>query len=156
MTMFSMRAIDYQTKISTPGNEQPSFELLVRVSQGSQIVSCFCCPSFPTAPEVESKSLLMKTPCTLDTEPRGPETYLTWNPPLWKLSFMVLEVTMQASKEWKRPVVLPSYDAYEPQQFTSMAKGAIVAHIPLAVMNSSLVGLKACLTRAKSCLVLET
>lgn len=48
------------------------------------------------------------------------------------LPFMVPECDMQASKEGQQPIVLPSYDVYEPQQpeCHGNPKGAVVACIP--------------------------
>ena len=49
----------------------------------------------------------------------------------------------KASKAWRQPTVLPSYDAYKPHQQPTWhhnSKGAVVA--PLAVTNSSLIVFK--------------
>lgn len=59
---------------------------------------------------------------------------LTWNHLSCKLAFMVLEgTTIQASKQGKQPIGLPSYVAYELQQpvcHNNNPKGAILTSMP--------------------------
>lgn len=79
---------DDLAKIFISRQEKPSFKLLARVlheiPKPLQTVSImFCCPR-----EVEGKSVLLKTPCTLYTGPRGPELELTWKLPPWGQVFM--------------------------------------------------------------------
>lgn len=59
-----------------------------------------------------------------------------------RIAFMVL-------KRGKQPAVLPSYDVYEPQpSWPNNLKGTVVAAY-LMVINTSLIGLEAHLTRGK-------
>lgn len=59
---------------------------------------------------------LLKIPCALAIEPRGPELVLIWKLPSWELAFLVPEVSVKASKQGKKPTVLPSYDTYGKHQ----------------------------------------
>lgn len=51
--------------------EKQSFELLVRIVQETPKTLQNIVITFGCLPEVEGKSLLLKTPCTSETEPRG-------------------------------------------------------------------------------------
>lgn len=54
-------------------------------------------------PEMEARSLLLKTPCLPDTGPREPELDLTLKPPFWGLAFRVPERTSKILKEGHNP-----------------------------------------------------
>lgn len=58
-------------KVSTTRREKPSFELLVRASQGFSYAQAIA-SVLVLQPEVEDKPLLLKTPCTSETGYRGP------------------------------------------------------------------------------------
>lgn len=44
------------------------------------------------------ESLLLKTPCTLDTKPGRAEVVLSQKPPPWELAYIVPEDAMEAPK----------------------------------------------------------
>jgi hypothetical protein len=58
--------------------------------------------------EVEGKSLLLKTSCTLEAL----DLELTWIYPPWELTSMVPEGSIQASKGGTQLIVLPMHDTY--------------------------------------------
>lgn len=79
---------DNPAKIFITRQEKRSFKLLARVvheiPKPLQTVSIMlCCPR-----AVEAKSVLLKTPCTLYTGPRGPELEPTWKLPPWGQVFV--------------------------------------------------------------------
>lgn len=76
------------------------------------------------------KSLLLKTPCTLDIGPRRFELALTSKHFLWRLAFMVPRAANQASKHGEQGTILPNYDAREGLAWPFNSKGAAVAWTP--------------------------
>lgn len=117
------KAINYLTK---PGTRS------LRVGQGcprhsQNIMDYFCC--LGGHPEVGGKSLLLKTPCTLDTGPRGQELDLTSS---LGLAFTAQVGAMQASNRRKQTRIPPSYGAYELTQQQAWQDNPKVqmAHIP--------------------------
>lgn len=96
---------------------------------------CYClCLS---SPEVEAKSILLKTPCTLDTRPRGPNPRKP-SPP-WRLSTRTCllwhqkyHVSFQKWEAASSPTHEP-HDNYEPQQWPER-------HISLQVEWCSYIG----------------
>lgn len=87
--------------------EKPFSESVARAKRLPNIRSIPVALGYPL--KVESKSLLLKTPCTSETGPKDP-----WatdkDAPSRKLAFIVSEGTMLASREEKQPTVPPSYD----------------------------------------------
>lgn len=53
---------------------------------------------------------------TFQTQDPGPEMYLIWKHPPWRLAPMVQEVIIQPSKRGKQPIVIPTCGACDPQQ----------------------------------------
>lgn len=77
------RAIDHKTSVPDMRNLLSSYlirtELLSELSKRLPKQHKLYCPW--KHPEVGGKSLLLETPCTLDTELRGSTLDLTWKPP---------------------------------------------------------------------------
>lgn len=114
MIMLPQRVIDYVNKIPKHQAWNVLFWIVglscPRDSQNIQALALGC------HLEIESKSLVLKTSCTSETGHRKPELDQTWKLPLWGLTFLVPEGTMQDFKEEKHPRVFFSCDAYEPYQ----------------------------------------
>lgn len=126
LTMLPTRAIRLSYKNPTTKYEKHSSELLVRGFQGhiKSIGYCYCPGCFS---EVESKSLLLKTPCPLDTSPRAPELDLTLKPPPSGLAFKVWEIVVPASKGGKQPQFI--YPAVMPRNHKNGEPGMITLRV---------------------------
>lgn len=106
-------------KIPNTRQEKPPFELLVK---GIQKI-----PKTMQTLLLRLKSLLLKTPCISDS---GNNMSCIWpkKPAPCGLAFKAAEGVIQASKGGSQSIVLPTCDAYEPQQSVWHYKpmGAIV------------------------------
>lgn len=76
--IYSLSEILFQPELTIVpkknSHEKPSLELFVRAAEQATVIAL----GWPSPlREVEGKSLLMKTPCTLDIEPKG--LSLSWN-----------------------------------------------------------------------------
>lgn len=95
--------------------------------------------SIVVTPEVDAKSLLLKTLRTPDTGHRNPWTGLDL-----KTSFMISEGTMWACKGREQPAVLPRTDSYERHSdgWGTAVLGCSNGTHTLAVLSCSLIWLK--------------
>lgn len=95
--------------------------------------------SIVVTPEVDAKSLLLKTLRTPDTGHRNPWTGLDL-----KTSFMISEGTMWACKGREQPAVLPRTDSYERHSdgWGTAILGCSNGTHTLAVLSCSLIWLK--------------
>lgn len=93
-------------------------------------------------PVFENKTVLYKTPHTLDWKLWGTDLELTKKPPPSGITLIGWKGVMQVSKREKKSIVLSGYGVYEPQQWPfqqDSPKNARV-HI-LVVIDSCLTGL---------------
>lgn len=68
--------MDYLTKTPTPGMRKLSFEFSSVVQENPKALTAIAV-ALDYYPEVDSKTLLLKTPCTSDPGPKGSELDLT-------------------------------------------------------------------------------
>lgn len=103
LTMLPTRATDYLGEIPVLIMRNSSSEWLFREPETPKTLSAFAI-ALGCLPEVWSKSLLLKTTCPSDIGSRGFNMGL-----IWGLAFMVPEGGMQAFKEGKQTIDMPSY-----------------------------------------------
>ena len=100
VVMIHSESLTPSNKSSTTRYEKPPFELSGE-SKRLQNNSGHCCCSW-LSPEVEAKSLLLKTSCTSDTGIKRIELDLTQKPFAQGLSFIIPEGALQDARRGKK------------------------------------------------------
>lgn len=116
------------SKLQRPLNKNP----ITKYEKSSWVVGKGClgskiCSLFLLPPEVEGKSLLMKTPSTSETGPRSLWAGTDMNVCPWGLTSMVPEVAKERSNQQSNSAMMPMTHI---NAWHDNLKGAIVSHIP--------------------------
>lgn len=139
-------------------HKKPSFERLIRIVQETpQTYRVFL--MLLVAPRCGwLRPLLLKTPCTSNTETRVPWAEADLNGSSLRTNFHGTRRRYTNFQGGKQPTALPSYDTYEPhngQRGKLTWRMQLWTHT-LVVTQNSLIGLKIHSATGKSCLVLGT
>lgn len=107
-------------------------------------------------PELEGKTLLMKTPCTWDTRVGGIGLVMTWKPPSWGLTLTVPKELYTLPREKSNQWSYPALKTTKHNGHHSIAQGCCIGTLSSEVTISHLIKLKPNSTGKNLDLELET